>query len=80
MGLMNKIKSVDNEPEYISKEDIKEIIEEIPDGFTKMVNITIDIPDDVFIFLALEAHKKDVTLNNYINTILRKYVESQGGL
>lgn len=37
--------------------------------------IELTISDENLLFLALEAHKKDITLNEYINQILKKYVD-----
>lgn len=36
--------------------------------------VEINIPTESFIELALRAHEADVTLNSYINKILRDYV------
>jgi predicted HicB family RNase H-like nuclease len=41
----------------------------------KKTTITIDIPDDVFITLALMAHEQDITLNQLITNILLEYIE-----
>lgn len=38
----------------------------------KEVEFTID--DDILLFCALEAHKRDITLNQYINEILNNYI------
>lgn len=42
-----------------------------------MEEIEIDIPDNILLILAMEAHKQDITLNQYINNILRKYMEEE---
>ena len=41
----------------------------------KRVSITINIPDGMFMALALMAHKQDITLNQLIANILKKYVD-----
>lgn len=38
------------------------------------VVVSVDIPDDVFIEIALAAHREDITFNAMINKILEKYV------
>lgn len=38
--------------------------------------IQVDLDDEVILFLALEAHKRDITLNKLINEILKDYIES----
>jgi hypothetical protein len=37
--------------------------------------VSIDLPDDVLLQAALEAHKQNITLNDYINAALRGLVE-----
>jgi len=37
--------------------------------------IELELPDDLIAFLALEAHRQDITLNQHINNILRKALE-----
>jgi len=39
-------------------------------------SIEIDLPDDIVLKLALEAHKKDITLNQHINNILKEFIEN----
>ena len=43
-----------------------------------MEEIELDLDDDVILNLALEAHKRDITLNKYINEILKKYINEFG--
>jgi predicted HicB family RNase H-like nuclease len=38
--------------------------------------IELDITDEEFINLAKEAHMQDLTLNQYINNILKNYIET----
>jgi len=45
------------------------------DSGEKTALIALDLPDDAILKLALEAHKKDITLNEYINRYLRSYIE-----
>lgn len=35
----------------------------------------LDLPDEILLKLALEAHAQDITLNKYINNIMRRYIE-----
>ena len=37
----------------------------------KMETITLDISDDVFMKLAMQAHERDVTLNTHINDVIK---------
>lgn len=39
-----------------------------------MEEVELTISDENLLFLALEAHKRDITLNEYINQILKKYI------
>jgi predicted HicB family RNase H-like nuclease len=43
-----------------------------------MEEIELDLDDDVILYLALEAHKRDITLNEYINEILKKCIDGFG--
>lgn len=38
-----------------------------------MEEVELTISDENLLFLAIEAHKRDITLNEYINEILKKY-------
>lgn len=38
--------------------------------------IELDISDEEFLVLAKQAHDQDVTFNQYINKILKDYLES----
>jgi hypothetical protein len=38
--------------------------------------VELDITDEEFIALAKEAHMQDLTFNQYINQILKSYIES----
>ena len=39
------------------------------------VDIPIELEDAEFMRLALEAHEKDVTLNQHVNDIVKKYID-----
>ena len=38
--------------------------------------INLEIPDDMFVKLAVAAHEKDITLNKYINIALKKQLKN----
>ncbi len=38
------------------------------------VTITVDLDNDLILALALEAHKRDMKLNDYINEILKEAI------
>lgn len=40
--------------------------------------IQLDLPDDILLYLALEAHKRDITLNAFIVQILKEYIARLG--
>jgi predicted HicB family RNase H-like nuclease len=37
--------------------------------------MTLDLPDDLLLSAAMEAHKQNITLNDYINKALAEMVE-----
>ena len=39
--------------------------------------IELDIPDDVLLKLALEAHRLDMKLNDYILQVVKEFIERQ---
>ena len=39
--------------------------------------IEVDIPDDLLLKLALEAHDRDMKLNDYILGIVKDFIERQ---
>lgn len=41
----------------------------------KKVTITIEIPDEMFMALALMAHEQDITFNQLVTNILLEYIE-----
>ena len=49
----------------------------IKDGeeYSTDILVPVDLPDDVLLQAALEAHKQNITLNAYINAVLRELLE-----
>lgn len=45
---------------------------------SKFVPIELDLPNDVLLGLAMEAHEQDITLNELICNMLREVVETDG--
>lgn len=41
------------------------------------VSVEIELNDTQILHLAMEAHRRDITLNALINIILREYIESR---
>lgn len=41
--------------------------------------IQVEITDEEFLKLAMEAHEKDITLNQHINNILKEFIEQHNG-
>ena len=39
--------------------------------------VEVDLPDDVLLTLALQAHERDITLNQHINNILRTMLKEE---
>ena len=39
------------------------------------MEIQVDLDDETILFLAKKAHEKDITLNQYINEILKVYID-----
>lgn len=74
---------IDELKDVISKEPV--LIKIVPDStfnlsFGKTENIDIDLPDDQLLNLAMQAHNKDITLNEHFNNILREQIEKSGPL
>jgi len=38
--------------------------------------VLMDFPDEQLLHLCMQAHKQDVTLNQYINKILKDYINN----
>lgn len=43
----------------------------------KYVEVPIELPDDVMLQLAMLAHEQNITLNQYINNVLREWMERE---
>ena len=43
----------------------------------KMTNIEIEISDEEFLFLAREAHRRDITFNELVNEILIEEISKE---
>jgi hypothetical protein len=43
-----------------------------------LVELELDIPDELFLKLALEAHKLDITFNEYVSLILDQRLTEAG--
>lgn len=41
----------------------------------KYKEIEIELPDDQLLFLCLEAHKQNITLNKFINNLLKSQLD-----
>ncbi len=41
------------------------------------VDVEIDLDDEVLLRLALEAHKRNITLNKFVNDILKEILERE---
>jgi len=39
--------------------------------------VTIELTDEQFLILAKEAHEQDITFNQLVNKLLRKYIEKE---
>ena len=42
-----------------------------------MAYMQVELTDEQILKLAMEAHEKDITLNQYINNILKEFIEQQ---
>ena len=40
--------------------------------FDKRVQVELDLPDDLILFIAKQAHKLDITFNQYIGQLLER--------
>jgi hypothetical protein len=45
------------------------------EDYDTSVSIPLDLPDDLLLQAALNAHKQDITLNEYINNALREMID-----
>lgn len=46
------------------------------EGFDDRIQVPLDIEDDVFLRLALEAHKRDITVNQMVTEILQAELDA----
>lgn len=46
--------------------------------FNKTESVEVEFSDEVFNALALEAHNRDITLNQLCNEIIREAIENEG--
>jgi hypothetical protein len=72
--------ALDNE-KFINLDVAEDILEKITaiaagEEYDDRVQIEIDLPDDVIYSAAIQAHKQDITLNQYINNILINALEN----
>lgn len=44
------------------------------EDYSTAISVPIDLPDDLLLTAALNAHKQDITLNEYINNALRDMI------
>ena len=58
------------------EEDFEEKARAIVAGldYENTVSIPLDLPDDLLLTAAMNAHKQDITLNEYINNALREMI------
>jgi len=68
---------VDELKDVISKEPV--LIKIVSDSsfnlaFGKTEDVTVDLPDNQLLALAMEAHNKDITLNEHINNVLLEQI------
>lgn len=42
---------------------------------TKFVKVEISLSDELILFIALEAHKRDITFNAFVNELLADFVK-----
>jgi len=85
---MNNIVKVEKIEELAIKlpEDFAEVGEKVhvsvqEDGsivISKFVDMELDLPNDLIMKLALEAHAQDITLNELCSNILTEIVETNG--
>lgn len=44
---------------------------------SKMVDVEIDMPDDVFMHIAQKAHQRDITFNEMVQDILQHEIDNE---
>jgi len=62
-----------------TEEDFLEKAKAIFNGedFDKRVQVPIDLEDDIMLKLCMEAHKRDITLNQMVEEILKELIEKK---
>ena len=45
--------------------------------FDKRVQMEVDLDDETLLKLAVEAHKRDITINKYIEEVLQHFIDTQ---
>jgi predicted DNA binding CopG/RHH family protein len=45
------------------------------EDYSTDISIPIDLPDDLLMFAFKQAHEKNITFNNFINQVLREFVD-----
>ena len=45
------------------------------EDYSTDISVPIDLPDDLLLEAALNAHRQNITLNEYINTALREMID-----
>tara|TARA_B100001094_G_C18175758_1_gene797776 strand:- start:2477 stop:2749 length:273 start_codon:yes stop_codon:yes gene_type:complete len=68
---INKDSDFDSSIEYLEKNE--NVFQTVDDEFQK--KITIDISKETFMFLATEAHEKDMKINDFIVNIITEFLE-----
>ncbi len=68
---INKDSDFDSSIEYLEKNE--NVFQTVDDEFQK--KITIDISKETFMFLATEAHEKDMKINDLIVNIITEFLE-----
>ena len=68
---INKNSDLDSSIEYLEKNE--NVFQTVDDEFQK--KITIDISKETFMFLATEAHEKNIKLNDLIVNIITERLE-----
>lgn len=47
------------------------------DDFDTRIQVPLDLADDVLLHLAMEAHKRDITMNKMVEIVLRQAIEQR---
>ena len=48
--------------------------------FDKRIVVPVDLDDDVILMLALEAHKRDITINKMVEIVLQNAIDNHKGI